>query len=307
MSFHCGELGFLLENPGGLCRGLTTELWHLRGQTTGLLWHQFSSWPSLDKGCWRRGINSPVIWPVVHEGVMGLQSHTHTIKNLQAKRCRCWRLAARLYNGRSRGIREKQGHTYSYSPIRILFGIGIGGKTLSLSPLPFYFLLPCQAVLSVQRHYLRSIPSLISKDCWKKGLKGVTLITQEKSLAGRIIPRARPPCADCPDPEVPSWEAGKDWTPSVLWCRATATWKKVHTVFLTKMQPTHQACVQTEEEGVHCDLHKVSTESAMWLCHLHPRNERTSSYGNCVQQQWALSSGVSGNQGMKAPEYLRGS
>lgn len=240
MSFHCGELGFLLENPGGLCRGLTTELWHLRGQTTGLLWHQFSSWPSLDKGCWRRGINSPVIWPVVHEGVMGLQSHTHTKKNLQAKRCRCWRLAARLYNGRSRGIREKQGHTYSYSPIRILFGIGIGGKTLSLSPLPFYFLLPCQAVLSVQRHYLRSIPSLISKDCWKKGLKGVTLITQEK---------------------IPGWENNTKGPTSL--CRLPWPWGAQ----LGGRQGLNSKCALMQgyshlEEGAHCFSHKNAAHSS---------------------------------------------
>lgn len=88
--------------------------------------------------------------------------------------------------------------------------------------------------------------------------------------------------------------------------RAPATWRKVHMASFTKMQPTPQAHVQTEEGSV-LTCTKSAQNQLRDCAALCPRNERTSSYGDCIQLEWALSNGVSGNQEIKALEYLHSS
>lgn len=143
VSYHCGELDFLLGNPGGQWQRFAAELSHLRGQLTKLFWHQFLSHPSLVNGCWRRGVNSP---PLLAWCAQGHSGAAITKENEQVE-MRCWGLAARICNERPKRIRVKHYNTCPHSPLRMLSGIETGGRILSHSPLPFNWLLPYLVVL----------------------------------------------------------------------------------------------------------------------------------------------------------------
>lgn len=101
MSYPCGELDFLLGDPGSQDGRLAAKLFLLRGKPSGLLGHQFS----LNQSLVRRSINSPAIWPDVLKGLWSPR------KLLQAEVCRCWPLASWLYNGKPGGIRKKHHFT----------------------------------------------------------------------------------------------------------------------------------------------------------------------------------------------------
>ena len=145
----------------------------------------------------------------------------------------CW-----LYNGKPRGTRKKHVTWLSQSRQKTPSGRETGGRTLSFSPLPVYYLLPylvvlCCPEISCEEHTVSHIKGLLRGESWR-----VTLTTQGKSLARMMISRVPSTCANCSDTEVPTRESGEDWAPSELWRRAMVTWRMVHIVFLTKTQPT---------------------------------------------------------------------
>lgn len=173
--------------------------------------------------------------------------------------------------------------TRSHKPIRILSGIE------TKAACSYLWLLPYLTSLAVQRHHLRNLPpgpsnkGLLRRGSereghndnpgkvpgWADGLKGPTDLCRL------------------------TWSWGAHWTgkwelsSKCLWCRAAATAGRC------TLLPANQA---VSRGGACCDLHKVITESAAWLCHCHPWNEWTSSYGTYVQLQGAFSNGVSRNQ-----------
>ena len=109
--------------------------------------------------------------------------------------------------------------------------------------------------------------SLISKDYWEEGLRWrVTLITQEKSLPGRMKSRVLPTCAYWPDPNVPTWEASGA-EPQVSLTQGCGHLEEGTNCFSHK-DATHALSMWPDRRGVCYDLHKVSTKSAVWLCKL---------------------------------------
>lgn len=299
MSYPCGELDFLLGDPGSQDGRLAAKLFLLRGKPSGLLGHQFS----LNQSLVRRSINSPAIWPDVLKGLWSPR------KLLQAEVCRCWPLASWLYNGKPGGIRKKHHFTPALT-------------VPSENPL-------------WQRNRREHLIFLIFASLFSPSVSGCTSLSRDiiwgayhKSCYLRAIERRIWNGEHTYKPgKVLGWDddiMGPIYLCKLLWqwgahqrvrWGLSSKWALMQghghledgTRSFSHKNTSHSLNVCPERRGVSHDLHKVRIGSAVWLWHLHPRNEGTDSCSNCVHYQWVCSSGVSENHEIKVSEYFHSS
>lgn len=104
---------------------------------------------------------------------------------------------------------------------------------------------------AAQRRHLKSILPVtrVIKTVKRRFLN--RRLSQERSLAKRMIPGVPPTCACCPDLDVPTWEASEGYSPP----------KEGAQDFF------HKDAAHSSSTCLDRGVHKVSTEPDTWLCH----------------------------------------